>query len=362
MNLSLNCPGCGRWLRVNEQFAGKTVRCPRCGTAYRAPSHLDPVPPRGRPAEDESGDDLYAPCERCGVLTPTAVGGGLARCANCRGATESESYRLADSGPNEAVFAPPAALTPMNVTPAASPPPAVAPEAGSPGVPAPGASHCPECLAPTAADAVVCLACGFNRATGKRLRTVTQRVARRWDAGNFPYAARMIVFCLVVAACYVPAALAAPDAEWGFQCLFLPAGGGLLGVLLLGTFHRITVTTDPQGAPLLVRKDWLCFYPSKESVTDLTGFRTIRLTHGEASLGTATVALILVMCFFGVIPAVLLLSNLRRGGSFTLDVLTPTGIDGVPLGDPVVVYKGRSEKLARDIGDALEQIAGLRYG
>ena len=69
MNIHLDCPGCGRTLRVNQQFSGRTVRCPSCGTAYKAPAPRDVRPtPKRIEWEDFPAEELYAPCEGCGVL------------------------------------------------------------------------------------------------------------------------------------------------------------------------------------------------------------------------------------------------------------------------------------------------------
>ena len=43
------CAGCGQRLRVSDEHAGKTAKCPRCGATYRvpsAPSGAQPPPPQ----------------------------------------------------------------------------------------------------------------------------------------------------------------------------------------------------------------------------------------------------------------------------------------------------------------------------
>jgi ssDNA-binding Zn-finger/Zn-ribbon topoisomerase 1 len=365
MHLYLDCPGCGRFLKVNQQFAGRIVRCPRCGEEYQAPTSNDALPSRKRPAlDDASAEELHVPCERCGLLIRAPDGGGAATCPKCREASGPEVFRLADSGANEAIFAPLAALSPPTaLTPAVEPSPGpAAPPAPPPPIPAAGDSQCPECNEPMAGDAVVCIVCGFNRATGKRLKTVSQRVARRWDTGNFPLPARLVVFFGLVGGCFIPVLLNRNDPEALTLCLLIPAAGAALGGLLLGTFHRVTVTTDCQGTPILLQNGWIFFVPSSSFTLDLTDFRTIRLAHRESSAGPMALLLAFGLCLLGGLPAILWSVHLLHGNLFTLDVLSRLDVDGGPMLEPFTVYHGRSEALARGIGDALEQIGGLRYG
>jgi DNA-directed RNA polymerase subunit M/transcription elongation factor TFIIS len=366
MHLYLDCPGCGRFLKVNQQFAGRIVRCPRCGEAYRAPDRDDAQPRRNRSAlEDVSAEELHVPCERCGLLVRASEGGGPVTCSNCQKTSLQEVFPIADSGLAGAVFAAPDALSPATgLAPATDPASLPDVPASPPSIPAVTDSQCPECTEPMAADAVVCIVCGFNRATGKRLKTVTQRIARRWDTGNFPLPARLSVFVGLVAlavACFIPA-LDRNDPEMVALGVSIPLVGALLGGLLLGTFHRVTVTTDPQGTPILVQNGWIYFIPSSRFILDLTDFRTIRLTHRESSPGPLGLLLAVGLCLLGGLPAIIWYIHVLNGSLFTLEVVSRPGRHGETLLEPFLVYHGRSERMARGMGDALEQIADLRYG
>jgi uncharacterized membrane protein YccF (DUF307 family) len=51
MPLLVNCPGCGRKLRIPDEFAGRKVKCPTCGEAFDAnPSPEGAPPPAAAPA------------------------------------------------------------------------------------------------------------------------------------------------------------------------------------------------------------------------------------------------------------------------------------------------------------------------
>jgi hypothetical protein len=68
MALSFLCPACRRTLRVDEQFAGRTVRCPGCGTALRIPGDSGisarPRPPQSAPPPGGEGPSEERPAPR----------------------------------------------------------------------------------------------------------------------------------------------------------------------------------------------------------------------------------------------------------------------------------------------------------
>jgi hypothetical protein len=212
-----------------------------------------------------------------------------------------------------------------------------------------------------AADAVVCIACGFNRATGRRLRTVSRRLALQWDSGP-PMAARAVFFFMLLAACFAPLLTLPNDPETLAVFLLIPVAGAALGGLLLGTLRRLTVTTDPEGTPVALEKWWVGFFPLSENRINLSDFCTVRLTHGKGELGALGLLLVIGLCLLGGLPAILWVMHALRQGVFTVGVVPRPGAAGEPSEEPLTLYRGRSERRARAIGDALEQIAGLRYG
>ena len=210
MNVHLDCPGCGRLLRVNQQFAGRTLRCPRCGTAYVAPSPGSSPPPPEPPGRDEPPPDVY---------------------------------RLADDGGSDAIIAaeppPSTEVTPVPNDPPAEPPPPPRRIRHRRGHRSPGRAGrpCPECRRATDGrrGRRLRLVCGFNRTTGKRLRTVSHRLAGRWDSGNFPLHVRLVAFALVVGACGLALFYFRMDLEWEPVWLLLPGGAAaLVGALGVG--------------------------------------------------------------------------------------------------------------------------------
>ena len=243
--------------------------------------------PQVRPALEGEyavrGPNRALPELRHALRRPVAIGGRRPAQIEPRRRSSRRAHDLANSGSSDAIFAPlEDAVVPVHVTPVVDPPaapPPLPPLEAPPRRPTADGPPCPECSEPMAGEAVVCLVCGFNRTTGKRLKTVSHRLMGRWDTGNFPLLARLIVCLGVVAACCLPLLDFGRDPEKLPVLLLLPIGGAAFGALVLGTFHRVIVTTDPQGTPILIQQLWICFVPAPRQTTDLTDFRTIRLTH-----------------------------------------------------------------------------------
>lgn len=85
------CGGCGKTLRVDDQFAGKKARCPQCGSIYDVPL-IQPTPLSGSPerlggsasvfsSAPQSNNPFTEPAPPAPTLTPfenSSQGGGAA--------------------------------------------------------------------------------------------------------------------------------------------------------------------------------------------------------------------------------------------------------------------------------------------
>lgn len=106
MPLNMNCPGCGAKLILDDAFAGRTVRCPRCQHTFPAPGSGAPAPamspigmppttapPLARPTPP-GGVPMQLPstmvanhqvagrtCPRCS--TPIQLGQAVQNCLSC---------------------------------------------------------------------------------------------------------------------------------------------------------------------------------------------------------------------------------------------------------------------------------------
>jgi hypothetical protein len=336
MSAELECGGCGKRLKVRPEWAGKKVKCPACGT--------------------------------------TSVVGAA-------GSVREAAVRAAPPG---AAPPPPAAgvltVEPVDVVPLE---PSADTGQGRAATPDGGGDDaCPECGRSMARDAIICLDCGFNRKTGKQLKTVSKRVERTWYLGGVFEPAVVVVFVLL---CLVLATVAyfgyelsagaeladgvAPNMSGAdltvnvVVAAVLVVGGIVLGAaLLLGTFTRIRITRDRGGNPLLFRDRWMLFVPVARTTLNLDEYQLIRLGHKEGGTQIHLLAMLMFLFLCGLLPGLIFYMLLFRGSTFTLEVAGEHEGGLAPDVEPEVLYRGPSEAKMRAIGDSLKEIAELRYG
>ena len=303
MTMRIECPECRRHLQLPEDLAGREVKCPGCGTVWVTDASL-----------------------------------ALAVCS------------VEDDQPQDAI---------QPAQPRRSEEP-VAPAPSGPGVPCP---HCGALLAP---EAVLCIDCGFNRKTGKQLRTVTERFERHWDGGDFPCWGRLVLCGILLAACAAPILIdlteqAPTDFDLTALGIFLLVIWGLILLPLIGTFKRVTITRDLNGHPLLIRRWWVCLLPVLRSVTLLgEGYKRIRTGTRASLFGRSPLLPTLVLFLLcGILPG---LVYLMLTGNRTVVILEIVPNHDGPTLEPILVYRGNNERTMRQIGDTLEAIGGLHYG
>jgi hypothetical protein len=300
MSYESSCPSCGRRLFLGDENVGARVKCPACGN----------------------------------VWTPSAPGADVLPEVFAIVADDAARPRLRPEPPSELVAAQPmpSAVRPLDAA---------------------GSEPCPECGSALAPDAVLCIQCGFNRQTGKRLRTVSQRLTRHFQPQPPSYVPRLVIFCvftLVLRLLFLPSA-----GKMGFPSTMLlwPVAWGL-AALGLGTFSRLTLTRDRIGRPMLLTRQWVAFLPGGRSERDLSIYTTIRLGHKP---GGSVLGFLLAFLLIGVFALLL------RRDTFTLEIAgeLPRDRDD-PHVEPVALYRGPSEERMKALGKALEEVAGLRYG
>jgi hypothetical protein len=307
MTIVLNCDGCGTRLQAGDNVAGRPVRCPRCGRVFAAP----PADPPESPAEPLGVYGVQEDPEPPTVLPATKV-----------------------------------------------PRPSAVPQV-------PLEAACPKCGAPLKPEAVVCVDCGFNRKTGKQLRTVSRRLEAHWYRRGPSYLVRLLVLALMllVGAAVAVALLEDPDVPP--VALIVPMAWALVWVLLLGIMERTCVTRTAEGGAVLVRRQWVGFVPTGRTTLDLEPYTTIRPRTEPAGLDAQMVLGVLLLFLLCGVPGLVYLAIRLAVASPTWFVLELSGTaDEYGLEEVLrrVVFRGPSEATMRRAGDALEQIAGMRYG
>jgi hypothetical protein len=282
---------------------------------------------------------------------------------------------------------------------------------------------CPGCGKPLAAEAVLCVNCGFNRETGERLETVSIRFKGHWNNVHLPLWGRLLAFAILLVVLYfgpqlpdlVESALFAfgGQAQAGFDPLRfdlgldtlwirLDAAGQSLDVIrYIGLLLQVLGLVLAYGvAPLACAAPFL-----REVVPPIAGLAVVwgvlflllgtftRITIMRDSSGRPLLIRRRWICF---LPGRRVVTNLKDYARIRTNVLPGrslftafmvmllAGLPGLlyvllhglhrnavsveivrgpggPDVQPVRVYHGASEKTARLIGEALKSVARLQY-
>jgi hypothetical protein len=194
--------------------------------------------------------------------------------------------------------------------------------------------RCPSCDARLDADAVLCIDCCYHLEQGKRLLTKSKRASI--TIGTNPLSptrlgiaigcgAAGLVFCLV-------GFLLGSRLSEGAVVVFLLLGGLLMVVVpSLGTGQRWLVTKSRKGHPLLSREYWFCFIPIPTTNLSLRNYDACYFDHQVVSNGDSD-------------------------QDYFYLYLGKIGTD-----KRLLLYSGGDETRMHELGDALKEIAGLRW-
>ena len=138
MPISATCE-CGKQVKVKDELAGKRVKCPGCGKPLQIPS-------ASAPQSTATGDSIAVSCQ-CGkkIAAPAKFAGKSVKCPQCSQPLKIPLPEQDDNGIGDL-------LDDVGVRQSQT------------GV------RCPQCGADMKADAVLCIECGMNVETGKRLK------------------------------------------------------------------------------------------------------------------------------------------------------------------------------------------------
>jgi hypothetical protein len=128
------------------------------------------------------------------------------------------------------------------------------------------------------------------------------------------------------------------------------------GAVALGgsTMRRVTVTKNAAGQPVLIVRRFVFFVPGPTEQVDLSRYTTVKLGYGQGAGCAHALLAFLLVGIFSIFLINREMYSLEITGSFK---------EGVPPSvNPISLYRGPSQAFARDLGDALEEIGGLRYG
>jgi predicted RNA-binding Zn-ribbon protein involved in translation (DUF1610 family) len=207
MSFAIVCHGCGANVQVPENHARNKMQCPECGVYCPVPPRPAPKKKADKPAEDAApaaaNEEPVKPVRA--APPPTAFvaeppGEGLATCPHCGEIVRVPERKRGKPGKcpvcGSAWPAPPPRPKPAPPPPRPVPPPPDEfagstpdedPDSGNPYRAADAASRrclgCSDYLKP---EVVVCVRCGFDLRTGRKLVKEYQKIERSWDSGLSP--------------------------------------------------------------------------------------------------------------------------------------------------------------------------------
>lgn len=89
MPISLSCPSCNRGLHTNEEYAGRTMKCPNCQSSVTIPTAGGPAPP---PVPDDETDTAFP----MGSAEPSAPKQMF--CTNCGSSVSEQAFACMSCG------------------------------------------------------------------------------------------------------------------------------------------------------------------------------------------------------------------------------------------------------------------------
>jgi hypothetical protein len=387
MSATVICHGCGQGVEVPDGYRRNKIQCPECGVICPIPAAAqartgtsrrdapeptfdeidapasqpgrlvpDPAPPEpepppapraarapGRPPTPAPrAEERVWTCDHCGERLPRRPRGRDARCPVC-GTAVARPTRSQVVKPSAPVVPLPAADEPeldwsheddgkpYNVGDRGTPP-------------------CPNCKKPLpSADAAVCVRCGFDRRTGRKVEQTFRPISKSWDAG-LPLKKRLLCFG-------VWQAFAIPGTLWGG----MHEGHGPYAVLiwlvlsamaafLAGTFVHLDLTRDTRGRVFVVKTWRFGFVPWTPQKIDLRDYEGI-VTGQTRDVGATDWFVFGTLFLFGILPGLIWLLVVMQKDTFYVALTRDHGHPVMPL------YQGWSEAVMHEIEEAVRDAA-----
>jgi len=210
---------------------------------------------------------------------------------------------------------------------------------------------CPKCRAEMQAEAQLCLKCGYNRATRRRVLRRFEPMQREWESERslgsrlgLLATAQVFHFCLgwLWFLCFdtiTPAIIA-----WFPLTVLL--------IFLLGTYDHILLTRDSKGRVKLVKTWRVCFIPLVPVVTNVRSYEGV--VYGPwREPGLLEWGVLVALLFWGLIPGLMWYYNVFMTPQYMVALARDHG------NPEVYIYRGRNVTQMSEIVDALVQMAGL---
>ncbi len=360
--MAVICQGCGQSFPVPAGYARNKIQCPGCGVICPVPAGAERAAPaaagRGRaprPAAPATPFDeapveadiegpapapapapvLLMPCRRCGRMIRR-----LGECDCTRG--------LDDPIPEEPGREPPS----LSLDDAPARPAAEEEDEGGYDLSEPIGPSCPECRREMVRGTVVCVGCGFNVKTRKKLKRTFTPINRVWDADRslanrllwlaaaqgFHFFLGAILYSL--AGTWMPAII-----TWPLLTVML--------CFLLGTYSRIELVRDERGRVTITKRWRTLFIPMKPEVIDVRGYEGV-VSGPWKDIGFLEWFVLISLLPWGIIPGAVWYYYAMHLPHYSVALSENHGQTSE------YIYRGRSQEQMNEIADAVADACGFR--
>jgi hypothetical protein len=217
----------------------------------------------------------------------------------------------------------------------------------------PPTTPCPECHKPVAEATSVCVACGFNIATGQKTERTFQPLSRQWEWG-WPLHNRLTLYFVLQA---VNGTATLSGVLVGFpldSMLWAAVTFAALQAFLLGTYNRIGLERTSKGQVRLTSTWRWCFIERPPRRIKWSACEAIRLGRSwRPTLIDWWMGVVLLFHF--VVPGIIWYWCVIRPDRTYVALLKDHGCTDELL------YTGLNEAHARDMAETIHDVTGLRY-
>jgi hypothetical protein len=352
MARSVICHNCGHRIEVDEGYTRRKVRCPECGVACDVPDAPKPDPAEPRPSKPSAAP---APPQKAEELARQL-------CSEPDKKPPPKKREPPPPPPREEKPAP-VPRRPVEVVEGPLPPPGPPKRAaqtwteededGSPYEIVGGPERkCPQCFHVLEPEAVLCVRCGLDLKSGKKVVREFKPLARSWEP--VAYEKRLTLFGAAVAVGLVLSVLTGVLLDQlafglGPWVLFV-----ILMAFLLGTFDRIDLVRDKRGRTTLTRTWRVCFIPRPTIEIDLLQYDAV-VTGISADAGCYEWFILWTLVPFGLVPAGIWWYQVIHKKKYHAALAHSHNYPEVTL------YRGSNREQAEDIAETLRDAARLRY-
>ena len=321
MSASTICYACGKRLQIPSDYARTKLRCPECGVM----------------CEIEPQESRKAP--KMKLARPPAPKPG------------------APTGPQSSAEDD----LPIKLAPEPAPPPRAEPEIEFSDDPDDGKPYrvtakepkCPQCGMRLEPAATECPGCGWDLRTGKKPKRIHEPAELAWEAGMSLYRRRLI-FALGIAlgvAIGVPISIASESWAGGLISWMVFVA---LTAFLLGTYPRVDLSRSKRGKVTLT-KTWRAFFVERPTISfEVREFQAVR-TGFDRDVHFLDWFIACMLLPVGIVPGIIWWYLFIQIDQHTVTLVREHGYGSD------VLYRGVSEKMAKDMAQALEEIGGLPY-